>query len=258
MAEFDTWKAFRHFERHVRHEQRYVWKDESTGFLPTLLETAETRTLLVPRGSLLWRAQLGCDWGDSDEDPGPSCYGSSRMKPRPGRAPEGRANPKGIPYLYLATKRETAMAELRPPAGSYISLAQFVMLRELRIIDSSEDARAPFFLSEEPSPEERTTYVWADVDRAFSRPIERSDDRAEYAPTQILAEYFKAHGYDGIAYQSGLGEGHNLALFDLTAADQINGVVSQARKIEYAFDDIANPYWITKYLKDGKFHLPEE
>ncbi|GMV05700.1 MAG: hypothetical protein AMXMBFR53_19770 [Gemmatimonadota bacterium] len=258
MAEFKTWKAFRQFEERVRYERRYVWAEEDVEFLQTLLATGQERTLVVDRGAFLWRAQVGCDWGDSDEDPGPSCYGTSRMKPRPRRAPEGRANPKGIPYLYLATERDTAMSELRPSAGSYVSVAQFVTLRQVRIIDSSEDARAPFFLHTEPAPQDRTTYVWADIDRAFSRPVTRSDDAAEYVPTQVVAEYFKANGYDGIAYQSGLGKGHNLALFDVTAADQINGMVFQVRKIDYVFEDVCNPYWISKYLKDGKFHLPED
>ena len=258
MAEFKTWKAFRRFEQHVRHQQRYVCTDEDVEFLQTLLETGEKRTLVVDRGAFLWRAQVGCDWGDSDEDPGPRCFGTKRMKPRPRQVPEGRVNPKGIPYLYLSTERDTAMAELRPPAGSNISVGQFVTLRKLRIIDSSEDARPPFFLHEEPSPTDRTTYVWADVDRAFSRPVARSDDGAEYVPTQVVAEYFKAHGYDGIAYQSGLGKGHNLALFDISAADQVNGMVVQVKKVEYVFEDVSNPYRIGKYLKDGKFHLPEE
>ena len=47
------------------------------------------------------------------------------MKPLGGRATDGRANPRGIPCLYLATTKETAMSEVRPWIGSYVSAGQF-------------------------------------------------------------------------------------------------------------------------------------
>lgn len=40
------------------------------------------------------------------------------MKPLSNSASEGRANPKGIPYLYVATDKETAMSEVRPSLGA--------------------------------------------------------------------------------------------------------------------------------------------
>jgi RES domain-containing protein len=42
------------------------------------------------------------------------------MKPIPKWQGEGRANPRGIPVLYLATHRETALAEVRPWIGAVI------------------------------------------------------------------------------------------------------------------------------------------
>ena len=120
-----------------------------------------------------------------------------RMKPLKDRAVEGRANPKGIPYLYLATNRETALAEVRPWIGSLISVGAFEILRELRIVNCSSDDHNIIY-REEPPPEEREKAVWVSIDRAFSRPVDPSDDVAAYVPTQILAELFKAEGYDGI------------------------------------------------------------
>jgi hypothetical protein len=37
-------------------------------------------------------------------------------------------------------------------------------------------------------------------------------------PTQILAETFKAEGFDGVAYRSGLERGTNIVLFDARVA----------------------------------------
>ena len=64
-----------------------------------------------------------------------------RMKPRRDRAREGRANPQGIPYLYLSTRKETALSEVRPWLRSLISIGQFKIVRQLTIVDFSSDER---------------------------------------------------------------------------------------------------------------------
>ena len=60
-------------------------------------------------------------------------------------------------------------------------------------------------------------WVWNDIGRAFSEPVTVDDDPIAYLPTQILAELFKRHGADGILYRSSVGEGRNVAIFDLDA-----------------------------------------
>ena len=145
------------------------------------------------------------------------------MKPQRDRAKEGRANPKGIPYLYTATHRETAIAEVRPWIGAYVSTSEFQVVRPLTIVNcTSQASGSPLFYFKEPGPSEREAANWKSIDEAFSRPVTPSDHLADYVPTQILAEAFRHHGLDGLAYRSALGPGHNIVLFDLDAA-----VVSQ-------------------------------
>jgi hypothetical protein len=61
--------------------------------------------------------------------------------------------------------------------------------------------------------------VWTSIDLGFAEPVDRSNDVADYAPSQIIAELFKRSGYDGVKYRSAFSEeGHNIALFDLTSA----------------------------------------
>lgn len=155
-------------------------------------------------------------------------YLRDRMKPERDRAREGRVNPKGIPFLYLSNKKYTAVSETRPWIGAYISLAQFKPVRDLKIVNCWTDdlKRRKFTLStgEEMSsvnyaPEDMDPVVWQDVDRAFSEPITINDDSSSYTPTQIIAELFSTNGFDGIAYRSAFGNGHNVALFDLDAAE---------------------------------------
>ena len=49
----------------------------------------------------------------------------------------------------------------------------------------------------EPDPAEREKAVWAHIGQAFSEPMTRRDDSADYVPTQIIAELFKREGFDG-------------------------------------------------------------
>jgi hypothetical protein len=75
----------------------------------------------------------------------PCAFDPQRMKPIPARVTDGRVNPCGIAYLYLATKQNTACAEVRPWLKSYVSLGQFQTKRDLRIYCTlDEKKRMPF------------------------------------------------------------------------------------------------------------------
>jgi hypothetical protein len=169
------------------------------------------------------------------------------MTPPADRALEGRVNPKGIPCLYLATTKEAAMSEVRPWIGSYVSVAQFRTERNLKIIDCSVyHAKGFQFFWKEPPPRSRERAVWIDIDRAFSKPVTRADDTPDYVSTQIIAEMFRAEGFDGIVYKSAFGEdGYNLALFDLDAATLINCQLFVTKDVEFQFEPEDNPYFIS-------------
>ena len=197
---------------------------------------------------MLCRSQIGEDEGptkegDLDTNEQPCALPPARMTPLKNRAMEGRANPKGIPYLYLATDRATAIAESRAGKAEAISVGTFKVKRDLVVIDCSlQSAELLTFYFEEPSPQKRTAAVWRDIDRAFSQPINRSDDAANYAPTQVLAELFKHNGFDGIYFRSSLADGHNIVLFDIEAAALTGCCLYKITKINLEFEQDSNPY----------------
>jgi hypothetical protein len=228
---FNSIEDYRDFERAVRRELRYVRRTAHDDFLETVLATSHTRELSLKKGGhlgVLWRAQIGHDWREVEEDGhvySVECpYPRERMKPIPDKVPDGRANPKAIPCLYLATTQETAVLEIRPLMGSYISVAQLKINRDLKIIDfSSARMNFEYTWNKKRYVEDLEKAVWADINTAFSRPVGRGDDSIDYIPTQILAELFKCNGFDGIGYKSSCDEdGFNVALFDLDVADVVN------------------------------------
>ena len=248
MPAFKSPSEYWYFAREVTRSTRYVRGSSANDFLEALLADAQGRVEILPARVILWRAQLGNGWEpvqeggqEVTETPGP--FPPDRMRPLRDRAWEGRANPKGIPYLYLSTNRDTALAEVRPWLRSLVSVAQFRVRRELRIVNCTEDSKRKHFFGGTPI-EYWDTAVWCDVDEAFSRPVTPTEEDPDYIPTQIIAELFKVNGFDGVAYRSALGPGHNVVLFDIDVAVLINCSLYQTETLQFGFRECANPYWI--------------
>jgi hypothetical protein len=246
MDEFKSWHSYSDFESVVRNENRYFRNQNIGQFLKTVLETSKNKKIDLPKKKYLWRAQLGHDWRpiyQEDEliadEPAP--FPPSRMKPLVHEAAEGRANPKGIPYLYLATTKETAMAEARPWKGSLISVGQFETQKDMVLINCANHHKGFVLYFEEPDAEKKEQAVWSEIDKAFSEPVTLNDRVADYVPTQILAEFFKTNGFDGIFYKSALGEGNNIVLFDIESATLVNCKLFETEKISFDFQQAANP-----------------
>jgi len=260
MAEFASTDSYHRFAQSVKAKARYVQDDEVREFLATVMATSESRRDSIEESVVLFRAQRGYVWrkenvGEENEDEVQDAFPPERMKPNAEFAGDGRVNPRGIPCLYLATTKEAAVSEVRPWVGSYISLAQFKIMRGLTIVDCSKDKRnfSHWLIRSEdiPAPK-REEIVWGEIAYAFSRPVTPDEPITEYVPTQILAEAFRAHGYDGIVYRSLLGDGLNVALFDTGSAELINCGLYETNSVSFKFDQCSNPYFISKHYPELK------
>ena len=257
MAEFPSPDSYRNFEQAVKRTCRYIHNNEVHDFLKAVFSTSITREVPIIKGAVLWRAQRDYTWrkeneGTDEEFEVPEACGPKRMVPDADLVGDGRVNPRGIPALYLASTKEAAMSEVRPWVGSYISLAQFQIMRDVVIVDCSKDKRVfhNWLLTQdqvELPAERREAIAWGEINHAFSRPVTPDDPPTKYVPTQILAEAFRAHGYDGIAYRSLLGSGHNVALFDCGAAKLISCGLHETTAVKFTFDQCSNPYFIRKH-----------
>lgn len=246
---FESWRSYWIFRHFVKNESRYHFDKNSNDFLKAIEDTCKERVLSIPVSQSLWRAQVGCDYrpliqGDIHIDDLPVPFEFKRMIPLKNSASEGRANPKGIPYLYVATDKETAMSEVRPSLGTILSVGEFLPSRELKIIDFSvhQEKKKMALYFREPSEEKRVEAVWSDMDKAFSVPISNTNFTSDYVPTQIIAEFIKSLGYDGIAYKSSLGRGKNIALFGLESALLKSCNIFNVSHVNYAFSEEQNQF----------------
>ncbi|MBH0033136.1 RES family NAD+ phosphorylase [Pseudoalteromonas sp. NZS71_1] len=240
---FKSWTSYMQFSQSVKNKSRYVLDSDSQNFLKGIKDTCASRVEVIEPNSSLWRAQMGHKTvpfidNDIEVDDMSVPYPESRMRPLKGSATEGRANPKGIPCLYVASDKETAMSEIRPWLGSTVSVAKFSNRNELRIIDFSKHHNGTLsFFFVEPDDAKKIEAVWTHIDKAFSEPVTNSDQKSDYAPTQIIAELIKSLGYDGIAFKSSLCTGLNLALFDLDCVDFKGSNLFKVNSINFSFEN---------------------
>jgi hypothetical protein len=259
---FESSDAYWVFAESVKHDRRFVYERRVDQFLAAIAETSSTRMKPLKAGSILWRAQLGSRWdirdkGTPEEMEVEIPYFEDRMKPLPSLVTDGRANPRGIAYLYLADSETTAGSELRPWLGASISMSQFRVHRDLQIADCTSDKkRWPFkgFNADMTGtvpwgPEEYEGVVWGDIAHAMSTPYSPEQVSLNYVPTQVISERLRHAGADGIAYKSLLAPGGtNFVLFDIRDADPINFILFEAEKVSYHFSQLDNPYFSKKYL----------
>ncbi|RLP80226.1 RES domain-containing protein [Mycetocola lacteus] len=143
-------------------------------------------------------------------------------------AGHGRANPAGIPYLYLGSTIETSVAELRPHTGESASVATFQLAQEdLKFADLRDPRRllSPFIWDETGIIELRADLpLIARLGFELTRPIHPRGAPYEYIPTQYLSEFVKSCGFHGVLYRSSVSSdgGVNVALFDPARATLID------------------------------------
>ncbi len=153
--------------------------------------------------------------------------------PPPHLAGHGRANPAGIPYLYLGSTKATSVAELRPHTGERACVASFRLSRsDLKFADLRNPRK---LLTPLLSDETEIIRLRADLPLLerlgdeLTRPVQPRGAPYEYIPTQYLCELIKNCGFDGVLYRSSVSidEGINVAVFepDLGIAIEVEQVL---------------------------------
>ena len=248
------------FANRVIRNNRHFFDEDVQGFLDFIARSFPERVCTLPKDYQLWRAHLGYDTEpeihDGEEYGEVSVpWGPTRMVPDATKVREGRANPRGIAYLYLSNSKETAMHEVRPWTGSVLSAAVFKTTQEQKLVDFSvfHGEKHPQIslssLFEEPTEDQIQKDVWISVDNAFSEPVPNNEDPTKYIPTQIIAELVKREGYDGIAYKSVFSDGFNIVLFDVNAVSLIYCSMYNATDVKMSFcqeEGTYAEYWVNQ------------
>lgn len=154
---------------------------------------------------------------------GNQAYSHSEMyAPTRHFAKGGRANPLGIPYLYLCDNPETVLYEVRASYLDELSIASFKLKTEnefVNIVDFTEDT--PLFQPEMVRQTIMAKLLRDKVSRDLSKPMRRYDSEIEYIPTQYICEFIRINtGASGVRFSSSLHpSGKNIVIFDQNLMD---------------------------------------
>lgn len=164
------------------------------------------------------------------------------------RAAAGRANPVGIPYLYLAYSRETCLYEARATTLSKLAVGRFRPKRQLSVLNLADIEPPDFFsLLEVESIDAQVSraayhrYLTALGDE-LCKPIRSSDRLTDYIPTQYLCEMAKSIGLDGVLYSSSLDpSGRNVVLFDVESCECVaEPEIIEVTAVELTWNPVAS------------------
>lgn len=200
----------------LRDELRY----KNRYFLDEALDKERLKELL----DHLQADYLPAHWHRARMSPSETLFPLKEMGAPPKHlATHGRANPVGIPYLYLGSLPDTAVAEIRPHTGEVACVAKFTLSKAITAVDLREPRKlvSPFILEDA----NQIGQMRADIPflerlgEELTRPVLPQSAAIDYLPSQYLCEFIKKSGYDGVVYRSSVSDGINLALFDPSNAN---------------------------------------
>jgi hypothetical protein len=142
-------------------------------------------------------------------------------------ATAGRMNARGISVFYGASNPDVAVAEVRPPVGSQVTVARFDIIRPVRLLDltafDAVSAGGSIFDRETAQRLEKAVFLGSLAAR-ITKPVMPDDEAFEYLPTQAVADFLATEmdvGIDGILFksvQAGDDGGHRAAEDDAAEA----------------------------------------
>lgn len=151
------------------------------------------------------------------------------------KATAGRANPKGISYLYLADEVVTSLYEARATLFDFVTVGDFKLKEDIKVLNLRKPNNDPIIWAEQEAINDYLTYIpfIKTLQKELSLPIRRLDKEIDYLPTQYLSEFIKSIGFDGVEFQSSLySVGYNLAIFNPDKFECVKTAIYEIENID--------------------------
>lgn len=198
-------EEWEHFAKEIKSNNRYFLGKNID--LKLLAELFAFHSNTYQKGKFFYRGRVSTKDG----------YKLKKMgKPPASSSTSGRANPIGIPYLYVSTTHETVLRECRATYLDYVSIAEFKLKDQIRVVSLRHiENISPFLFEDWLENYLKYQKYLKRLEIELSKPLRKHDHILEYLPTQYLCEYVKYLGYDAIEYGSAMHNGGiNLAIFN--------------------------------------------
>ncbi len=155
---------------------------------------------------------LGCNYENSKEAPSTN---------------EGRCNKKGECVVYFAEDEYTACCEVKPILGQLISLSEFRVLENLRLLDLNKELKIKNYSKAIEYQETNIISINKVIEQIMSEFAISVINTDEYKVSQYIASIAKECGYNGLRYQSSLTGQSNIVIFNGTEFNHLEFVQSR-------------------------------
>jgi len=235
------------FSTHLKSNGKSIVAPEDADFsetpqswiLEAILKYGKTEQIEPADKRTFYRARLGGEIDHSKQlVPWPR---EKTSAPPPHKTKIGRANPKGVAFLYASTNSKTAVAEVRPEIGSHVTVQPVTVKQPLRLVDLREELVIEDPIGDKELHERVAAYSMLNSLRSdLSRLVPSAKSDVEYLPSQFLTEVIRGGGYDGIWFPSSQSSsGGNIVIF-VPVRCEVGDPPEffEIRKIDYQAQDI--------------------
>lgn len=239
----NDWNAFTHS---LKYENRFHTDHLRLDKLRKFI--VNSKRTLKPEKEFFYRARI-------NNDINKPLLAKNMSAPPLGTSTPGRLNAEGVSLLYLCTRAETSIKEVRASFDDNIYIGRFLLNRSISVVDLTRFDASSLY-SDSDSENLLSYYFNRDtlkkIAKELSRPTNTSSSAISYIPTQYISDYIKSLIdiddndnktnkvlFDGILYASTMdSDGLNLALFDPKLAECVNLVGFKVSKIEYVLEPL--------------------
>lgn len=214
------------FTEELKHRNRFLPDDAPK--IDLFVKFGPLLGMVIKKGSQnFYRARIN--------DEGRHFLLKEMKKPPAKKSLNGRANPVGISYLYVASKPATAIAEMRGHKGETVTLLDFTSTKDLALFDlrDPKNTISPFEWLEEIEFVYKHMPYLALLGDELAKPVIPSKANLDYLSSQYLCEMIKKIGFHGIIYKSSISDGYNYVIF--TDNRLKPGTMSQYRITEMSY-----------------------
>lgn len=212
------------FVREIKFKNRFFIENKiNLSLLEKLFKSHEKS---YEKGEIFHRARI-CE--------GEQMFGKEKMgKPPVEKSTAGRANPKGISYLYMSNDWETTLYETRASLYDYVTIAEFKIKEDIKVLNLRDTSKISPFKVDDIGEYLKYKKYLSKLEKELSKPIRRQDSELDYLPTQYLCEFIKSIGFDGVEFRSSLNpDGYNLAIFNDDNFECVKTTLHEVKSVKF-------------------------
>lgn len=224
----------------LREKNHFHLEDETKQIIAGFCDVARVE---LSKGSELFRARVGYEdklrvisLGFEAEYHYTPYVNAKIGAPPPNLASAGRVNRSGVSFLYSATDQYTAVAEVRPHPADKVSVARLRLVQNIKVFDLSDSKLIEFSSSDMKLDDFKYLNTLGVL---LNRTIPPSE-RTQYSITQLIADCIRQLGFDGILFNSTVGTGKNVVLFDSRLAEVVANAytVVEIESVQYSYVEL--------------------